>query len=209
MLEPVSEPADNNSPQIEEPQATVYDPAVAGVHAANQLEQSGFDRRQADAVVVAVRELAGDLATKSELRVAIAELGNELKTEIAGIESGLSREIAGLDSKLSNEIAGLDSRLSSKIAGLDSRLSSKIAGLEGGLNGEISSVEGRLNGEIVDIKKTMATKEDLAQMQIQQAKDAFRYTMWTVGIIVGALLAGMGVATAILIAVITRLLAAA
>ncbi|MDD9856633.1 MAG: hypothetical protein OXU96_01065 [Gammaproteobacteria bacterium] len=198
MLEPVSEPADNNSPQIEEPQATVYDPAVAGVHAANQLEQSGFDRRQADAVVVAVRELAGDLATKSELRVAIAELGNELKTEIAGIESGLSREIAGLDSKLSNEIAGLDSRLSSK-----------IAGLEGGLNGEISSVEGRLNGEIVDIKKTMATKEDLAQMQIQQAKDAFRYTMWTVGIIVGALLAGMGVATAILIAVITRLLAAA
>lgn len=167
----MSEPAEKRSPQVEEPQAAAYDPAVAGVHAAQQLKQSGFERQQADAVVVAVRELAGDLATKSEL-----------KTEIAGLESRLMSEIAGLESRLRAEIASLDGRLSGKIA----------------------AVEGRLNGEI----KTMATKEDLAQMQIQQAKDAFRHTLWTVGIIVGTLLAGMGVATAILIAVMMRLLAA-
>jgi len=191
------ETADNNSLPLEEPQAAAYDPAVAGVQAAHRLEQSGFGRRQAAAVVVAVRELTGDLATKndlamtqSELRVEIAEAKNELKTDIA---------------ELGNE-------LKTCIAELGNELKTEITGVEGRVNGEIAGLDGKLSGEIVAIKKimdtTMATKQDLAQMQIQQTKDAFRNTLWTVGIIVGTLLAGMGVATAILIAVMMRLSAA-
>ena len=113
-------PAPQNPPRVEEPQAA-YDPVAAGVQATRQLEQSGFARPQAEAVVLAMRELAGDLVTKSDLKVAIADLRTEFKTDLARSET-------------------------------------------------------RLN------------------------KNAFRNTMWTVGITVGANLAGLAIATTILLA---------
>ena len=62
-----------------------FDPAAASVRALNRLKKADFTPEQAESVVLAVRELAGDLATKSELRIAMAELRTEmaeLKIEI-------------------------------------------------------------------------------------------------------------------------------
>ncbi|MDD9815462.1 MAG: hypothetical protein OXU31_05720 [Gammaproteobacteria bacterium] len=90
-------PAPQNPPRVEEPQAA-YDPVAAGVQATRQLEQSGFARPQAEAVVLAVRELAGDLATKedlavtkSELKIEMANLRTEFKTDLARSETRLNK----------------------------------------------------------------------------------------------------------------------
>ena len=128
-----SMPGPKNPPRGAEPRA-VYAP-VAAARATRQLEQSGFNRRQAEAVVLAVRELGGDLATREDLAATKSEL-----------KAGITH-----------------------------------------LDGEIAAIA---------IKTTRATKEDLIQMQIQQAKDAHRNTLWLAGTTLG----GMAIATAVILA---------
>ncbi|MDD9814986.1 MAG: hypothetical protein OXU31_03245 [Gammaproteobacteria bacterium] len=125
-------PGPENPPRVAEPRA-VYAP-VAAARATRQLEQSGFNRRQAEAAVLAVRELGGDLAAREDL--------------------------VATKSKLKAGITHLD--------------------------GEIAAIA---------IKTTRA-KEDLIQMQIQQAKDAHRNTLWLAGTTLG----GMAIATAVILA---------
>jgi len=136
-----------------------FDPAVAGVHAFDRLQKADFTPDQAESVVLTVRELVGDLATKNDivrleanmvtkddlvaLRTEMARLGSALRTEMAGGESALRTEMAGLKSELKTEI-----------------------------------------------------------------KDSIHKSIfWTIGIIVGTLLAGMGIATTVIIAAMMRLVA--
>ena len=120
-------PDPKTPPRVAEPQAA-YDPVAAGVQATRQLEQSGFARPQAEAVVLAMRELAGDLVTKEDLAVT----KSELKIEMANLRTEF--------------------------------------------------------------------KTDLARSETRMNQNAFRNTMWTVGITVGANLAGLAIATTIILA---------
>ena len=110
-------PDPKNPPRVAEPQAA-YDPVAAGARATRQLEQSGFNRQQADAVVLAVRELAGDLATKedlaitkSELKVEMADLKTELKTEMADLKTELKTEMANLRAEFKTDLAHSETRM--------------------------------------------------------------------------------------------------
>jgi len=149
-------PDPKSPPRVEEPQAA-YDPVAAGVRATRQLEQSGFGNRQAEAVVLAVRELAGDLVTKKDLAIA----KSELRAEIAGLR-------AELKSELKSEISGLRAELKSE-------LKSEISGLRAEF------------------------KTDLAQTEIRMNKNAFRNTMWTVGILAAFMLTTVGIATTLIL----------
>jgi len=175
-------PDPKNPPRVAEPQAA-YDPVAAGARATRQLEQSGFNRQQADAVVLAVRELAGDLATKedlaitkSELKVEMADLKTELKTEMADLKTELKTEMAGLRTEFKTEMAGLQTEFKTETAGLQTQLKSEMADLR------------------------IEFKTDLAHSETRMSKNALRNTLWGVGLTVGILLAAIGVATAILLA---------
>ncbi|MDD9810220.1 MAG: DUF1640 domain-containing protein [Gammaproteobacteria bacterium] len=201
-----------------------FDPAVAGVHAFDRLQKADFTPDQAESVVLTVRELVGDLATKNDivrleanmatkddflaLKTEIAESKNELKTEIAEfrseIKTELHSEIAGVRGELKTEIAKLRGEfkadLKTEIAGVRGELKTEIAGVKGELKTEIAELRSECRTEFDAIKKSMVTKGDLAQMQV-------RHTMWTVGIIAGILLAGLGIATTVIIAAMMRLVA--
>ena len=110
-------PDPKNPPRVAEPQAA-YDPAAAGVQATRQLEQSGFNRQQADAVVLAVRELAGDLATKEDLAIT----KSELKVEMAGLKTELKTEMAGLKTELKTEMANLRAEFKTDLAHSETRM---------------------------------------------------------------------------------------
>ncbi|MDD9850886.1 MAG: hypothetical protein OXU94_03865 [Gammaproteobacteria bacterium] len=99
-------PDPKTPPRVEEPQAA-YDPVAAGARATRQLEQSGFNRQQADAVVLAVRELAGDLATKEDLAVT----KSELKVEMAGLKTDLKTEMANLRAEFKTDLAHSETRM--------------------------------------------------------------------------------------------------
>jgi len=85
-----------------------FDPAAASVRALNRLKKADFTPEQAESVVLAVRELAGDLVTKSELRIAIAELRTELRTEMAELKSELKIEIKDSIHKSILWVAGIN-----------------------------------------------------------------------------------------------------
>ena len=201
-----------------------FDPAVAGVHAFDRLQKADFTPDQAESVVLTVRELVGDLATKNDivrleanmatkddflaLKTEITESKNELKTEIAEfrseIKTELHSEIAGVRGELKTEIAKLRGEfkadLKTEIAGVRGELKTEIAGVKGELKTEIAELRSECRTEFDAIKKSMVTKGDLAQMQV-------RHTMWTVGIIAGILLAGLGIATTVVITAMMRLFA--
>jgi len=107
--------------------------------------------------VLAVRELAGDLATKKDLAI----VKSELRAEIAGLR-------AELKSELKSEISGLRAELKSE-------LKSEISGLRAEF------------------------KTDLAQTEIRMNKNAFRNTMWTVGILAAFMLTTVGIATTLIL----------
>ena len=81
-----------------------FDPAAASVRALNRLKKADFTPEQAESVVLAVRELAGDLVTKSELRIAIAEL----RTDMAELKSELKIEIKDSIHKSILWVAGIN-----------------------------------------------------------------------------------------------------
>jgi hypothetical protein len=64
---------------------------------ARSFEQAGFATPQAEALTAAMAEMnraaLDDLVTKSDLRVATAELKNELKTEIATVNATTRSQI--------------------------------------------------------------------------------------------------------------------
>jgi len=112
-----------------------YDPAIAGVRARRQLEDAKFERKQADAVVLAVRELAGDLASKTDLTVAVDRL--DVALDAKATKEGVAELRAVLETKSTK----------SDIARLD---------------GEIATLR---SGEIATIQNTMATKEDIVELR--------------------------------------------
>ena len=182
-----------------------FDPAVAGVHAFDRLQKADFTPDQAESVVLTVRELIGDLATKNDIVRLEANMATKdanmatkddlvaLRTEMAGIESALKTEIAESKNELKTEIAEFRSEIKTE-------LHSEIAAVRGELKTEIAELRSECRTEFDAIKKSMVTKGDLAQMQV-------RHTMWTVGIIAGILLAGLGIATTVVITAMMRLVA--
>jgi len=198
-----------------------FDPAVAGVHAFDRLQKADFTPDQAESVVLTVRELVGDLATKNDivrleanmatkdanmatkddlvaLRTEMARLGSALRTEMAGGESALRTEMAGLESALKTEMAGLESALRTEMAGIESALKTEMAGLESALKTEITESKNELRTEMAGLKIELKT----------EIKDSIHKSIfWTIGIIVGTLLAGMGIATTVIIAAMMRLVA--
>jgi len=178
-----------------------FDPAVAGVHAFDRLQKADFTPDQAESVVLTVRELVGDLATKNDIVRLEANMATKddlvaLRTEMAEIESALKTEIAESKNELKTEIAEFRNEIKTE-------LHSEIAAVRGELKTEIAELRSECRAEFDTIKKSMSamvTKGDLAQMQV-------RHTMWTVGIIAGILLAGLGIATTVVITVIMRLFA--
>ena len=147
-----------------------FDPAVAGVHAFDRLQKADFTPDQAESVVLTVRELVGDLATKNDIVRLEANMATKddlvaLRTEMARLGSALRTEMAGLESALKTEITESKNELRTEMAGLKSELKTEI-------------------------------------------KDSIHKSIfWTIGIIVGTLLAGMGIATTVIIAAMMRLVA--
>ena len=182
-------PDPKNPPRVAEPQAA-YDPVAAGARATRQLEQSGFNRQQADAVVLAVRELAGDLATKEDLAIT----KSELKVEMAGLRTDLKTEMADLKTELKSEMADLRADLKTEMAGLRTEFKTEMAGLQTEFKTETAGLQTQLKSEMADLR--IEFKTDLAHSETRMGQNALRNTLWTVGI----LLAGMGVVTAIILA---------
>ena len=191
-----------------------FDPAVAGVHAFDRLQKADFTPDQAESVVLTVRELVGDLATKNDivrleanmatkddlvaLRTEMARLGSALRAEMAGLESALKTEMAGGESALRTEMAGIESALKTEMAGIESALKTEMAGLESALKTEITESKNELRTEMAGLKSELKT----------EIKDSIHKSIfWTIGIIVGTLLAGMGIATTVIIAAMMRLVA--
>ena len=61
-----------------------------------ELEAAGMERRQAEAVAIAIARREGNLATKSDLKL----LRTELKSDISKIESELKSDISRVESEL-------------------------------------------------------------------------------------------------------------
>ena len=64
--------------------------------ASRELEAAGMERRQAEAVAIAIARREGNLATKSDLNL----LRTELKSEISKVESELKSEISKVESEI-------------------------------------------------------------------------------------------------------------
>ncbi len=65
-----------------------------------ELEAAGMERRQAEAVAIAIAQQQGDLATKSDLKL----LRVEIKSDIGKVESRIS--------KVESRISNIESRIS-------------------------------------------------------------------------------------------------
>ncbi|MDD9823479.1 MAG: DUF1640 domain-containing protein [Gammaproteobacteria bacterium] len=180
-----------------------FDPAVAGVHAFDRLQKADFTPDQAESVVLTVRELVGDLATKNDIVRLEANMATKddlvaLRTEMARLGSALRTEMAGGESALRTEMAGLESALKTEMAGGESALKTEMAGLESALKTEITESKNELRTEMAGLKSELKT----------EIKDSIHKSIfWTIGIIVGTLLAGMGIATTVIIAAMMRLVA--
>lgn len=156
-----------------------YDPAVAGVRAGRQLVDAGFSREHAEAVVLAVGELAAHLATKadleiakSELRTEMAELGGQLRGEMAELKSELRAEMSELKSELRGEMAELKTELKSDIVQSEHRLESRMGELQ-------------LESKEIELRLTKAMNRNL---------------LWAVGIInIVVIVGGLAIAVAVLI----------
>ena len=61
-----------------------------------ELEAAGMERRQAEAVAIAIARREGNLATKSDLKL----LRTELKSDISKIESELKSDISRVESEI-------------------------------------------------------------------------------------------------------------
>ncbi|MDD9885502.1 MAG: hypothetical protein OXU62_13425 [Gammaproteobacteria bacterium] len=166
------ESAPDDSSRVEEA-AVSYDSVDAGVRALGRLEKAEFNRAQAEAVVLATRDLVGDLATKSEFKTDIARL----EGDIANIRETMATktDIARLD----GEIVTIKETMATK---------TDIA---------------RLEGEIATIHQTMATQKDLAQglaqLEARVNQNALRNVMWVVGINFVVIVGGLAIAVTVLI----------
>jgi len=180
-----------DSPRVEEAAAAyeqTYDPAVAGVRAGQRLVDVKFERKQADAVVLAVRELAGDLATKndleiakSELRVEMAELKTELKTDIADVKT----EIVQSERRLEKRMGELKSDIVQSERRLEKRMDEMALEFKGHMNEMALESKDRL-GEI-----TLEAKD----RELRLTKAMNRNLLWMVGILLG----GIAIATAVIL----------
>lgn len=81
---------------------------------ARDLEQAGFDRRQAEALARALAAVQGSLATKEGL----ADLRRATKEDIAGLRRATKEDIANLRRETKEALAQLELRLESKIEAL-------------------------------------------------------------------------------------------
>ena len=95
------ESAPDDSSRVEEA-AVSYDSVDAGVRALGRLEKAEFNRAQAEAVVLATRDLVGDLATKSEFKTDIARLEGEIATihQTMATQKDLAQGLAQLEARV-------------------------------------------------------------------------------------------------------------
>jgi len=186
------ESAPDDSSRVEEA-AVSYDSVDAGVRALGRLEKAEFNRAQAEAVVLATRDLVGDLATKSELKTEIAEF----KTDIAELKTELKIDIA----RLEGDIANIREAMATK---------ADIARLEGDIatiretmatGNETAAIRETMatSSETAAIRETMATQKDLAQLEARVNQNALRNVMWVVGINFVVIVGGLAIAVTVLI----------
>lgn len=121
-MNPDSPENSDNPSRVEDPAAAYKDPVIASVRAAKQLEQAKFERPQADAVVLAVRELVADLATKADLEIAITGLRSKLRTEMSELGGQLRAEMSELKTELKSEIVQSERRLERRMDGFEIQL---------------------------------------------------------------------------------------
>lgn len=205
-----------------------YDPAVAGLHAVGRLQKAEFTPKQAESMVLAMRELVGDLATKHdiallkgdierleaqmatkddlvELKTEMAEFKGELKTEFAEfkseIKTELASEIAGVRGDLKAEIAGLRSETAAEFASVRNEIKSEIAGLRS----EFTGFKSETAAEFAGVKNDLRT--EMKGMETRLEKSISKSILWAVGINFVGVLGVVGIAAAILIAVMQRMLA--
>ena len=182
-----------------------YDSVDAGVRALGRLEKAEFNRAQAEAVVLATRDLVGDLATKSELKTEIAEF----KTDIARLEAGIatiretmatSNETAAIREIMAtgNETAAIRETMatSSETAAIRETMAT---------GNETAAIRETMatSSETAAIRETMATKADLAQglaqLEARVNQNALRNVMWVVGINFVVIVGGLAIAVTVLI----------
>ncbi len=87
-----------------------------------ELEAAGMERRQAEAVAIAIARREGNLATKSDLKL----LRTELKSDISKIESELKSDISRVESELNllrTEVKSEISEVKSEISEVKSDIS--------------------------------------------------------------------------------------
>ena len=76
--------------------------------AARDLEAAGLDKRQAEAIVGAIRSGQGDLATKSDIGAVKSEIGS-VRSEIASVRSelGVIRWVLGVQAAVALATFGI------------------------------------------------------------------------------------------------------
>ena len=87
-----------------------------------KMQDAGIERKQADAIVSALLQFQGELATKTDLR----HWAQRLNDKIDGVAKELNSKIDGVAKDLNSKIDGVEERLDSKIDGAEKRLDSKI-----------------------------------------------------------------------------------
>ena len=97
-----------------------------------KMQDAGIERKQADAIVSALLQFQGELATKTDLR----HWAQRLNDKIDGVEKGLDSKIDDVAKDLHSKIDGVEKDLQHEIKGLHS----KIDGVEKRLDSKIDTV---------------------------------------------------------------------
>ncbi|MDD9883751.1 MAG: hypothetical protein OXU62_04280 [Gammaproteobacteria bacterium] len=122
------------------------------LHAAWDLEKTGFSHAQTEAVTRVVSKLAETMATKDDIARLDAELANmATKDELARLEANMATkdELARLEESTKAEFARLEANVATKagLAKLETTMKSEIARLDSDI--------AVLRSEVGDLRRTL------------------------------------------------------
>jgi len=153
-----------------------YDPAAASVRAAQRLTKAEFERPQADAVVLAMRELAGDLATKAELA--------EVKDEIGRMATKADLDV------LRKEIAHMATKAELAEVKKDVEYIKDIMATSMATKADLEVAKSELRTE-------MAVQS--RDLELRLTKTMNRNLLWTIGLLAGIVVGTVGIAVTVLL----------
>ncbi len=94
---------------------------------AHDLEESGFARKQAEALASAIRSGQGDLVVKADLDA----MESRWDAKLTAMESSWDTKLDAMESRWDAKSAARESRWDAKLAALENRLTLRIIGIAG------------------------------------------------------------------------------